>query len=192
MSEQLVLAKSISVNMSSFLPLWLLFFASHLFAIRGLVLWLLFLRRAVQTIPQVVLMRVERSLMRTPNVCGHPPVIERVFSVRVLRPAVLIVLVCMFGWVLGVAQALDRTIAQFAHTAWRQKDGAPSVVNALAQSADGYVWLGSTDGLYRFDGLIFERYQPQSGGPFPARNVTSLHFWPFLPETFGSAFEPAG
>jgi signal transduction histidine kinase len=174
MSEQLVLAKSISVNMSSFLPLWLLFFAPHLFAIRGLALWLLFLRRAVQTIPHVVLTRVERSLMRTFTVCGHPPAIERVFSARVLRPAVLIVLVCMFGCVLGVAQALDRTIAQFAHTAWRQKDGAPSVVNALAQSADGYVWLGSTDGLYRFDGLIFERYQPQSGGPFPARNVTSL------------------
>lgn len=68
----------------------------------------------------------------------------------------------------------DRTIAQFAHTAWGPKDGAPGVVTALAQSADGYLWLGSPDGLYRFDGVVFERYQPQSGGPFPARYVTSL------------------
>jgi PAS domain S-box-containing protein len=39
---------------------------------------------------------------------------------------------------------------------------------------DGYLWLGSADGLYRFDGVVFERYQPQSGGPFPAQDVTSL------------------
>jgi hypothetical protein len=57
----------------------------------------------------------------------------------------------------------DRTIAQFAQTAWGAKDGAPSVVRALPQSADGYLWLGSSDGLYRFDGVVFERYQPQSG-----------------------------
>jgi signal transduction histidine kinase len=63
---------------------------------------------------------------------------------------------------------------QFAHTAWGPKDGAPSVVNALAQTADGYLWLGAPDGLYRFDGVVFERYQPQSSGPFPAREVRSL------------------
>jgi ligand-binding sensor domain-containing protein len=68
----------------------------------------------------------------------------------------------------------DRTIAQFAHTAWGPKDGAPSVVTALAQTSDGYLWLGSPDGLYRFDGVVFERYQPQSGGPFPAHTVSSL------------------
>jgi ligand-binding sensor domain-containing protein/signal transduction histidine kinase len=74
------------------------------------------------------------------------------------------------------AAALDsnRTIAQFAHTTWGAKDGAPTTVLALAQSADGYLWLGSTDGLYRFDGIIFERYQPQSGELLPARAVSSL------------------
>jgi PAS domain S-box-containing protein len=68
----------------------------------------------------------------------------------------------------------DRTIAQFAHTAWGPKDGAPSVVTALAQSADGYLWLGGPDGLYRFDGVVFEHYQPQSGGLLPARRIRSL------------------
>jgi ligand-binding sensor domain-containing protein len=68
----------------------------------------------------------------------------------------------------------DRTIAQFAHTAWGPNDGAPSAIDALAQTPDGYLWLGSHDGLYRFDGVVFERYQPQSGDPFPARAVSSL------------------
>ena len=54
------------------------------------------------------------------------------------------------------------------------KDGAPSVVAALAQSADGYFWLGSSVGLYRFDGVVFEHHQPQSGVPFPAENVIAL------------------
>jgi hypothetical protein len=76
----------------------------------------------------------------------------------------------------------DRTIAHFAHTAWRPKDGAPSVINVLAQSADGYLWLGSTDGLYRFDGVVFERYQPQSGDPFPTQDVRSLSANQFRPD----------
>jgi ligand-binding sensor domain-containing protein len=82
----------------------------------------------------------------------------------------------------------DRTIAQFAHTAWGPKDGAPGVVRALAQTSDGYLWLGSPEGLYRFDGVVFERYQPQSGGPFPARTVSSLLALPN--GAFGSPFDP--
>src|ERR1700728_1655648 len=68
----------------------------------------------------------------------------------------------------------DLTIAQFAHTAWGSKDGAPRPVTALAQTPDGFLWLGSPDGLYRFDGLVFERSQPQSGKPFPVSTVGSL------------------
>jgi ligand-binding sensor domain-containing protein len=68
----------------------------------------------------------------------------------------------------------DRTIAQFAHAAWGPKDGAPRPVLALAQSADGYLWLGTSAGLYRFDGVVFEHYRPQSGGPFPSGTVMSL------------------
>jgi PAS domain S-box-containing protein len=72
------------------------------------------------------------------------------------------------------ASGSDRTITQFAHRAWGPKDGAPGSVTSLAQTPDGYLWLGGTDGLYRFDGVVFERYQPRSGGPFPTRTVSSL------------------
>jgi PAS domain S-box-containing protein len=85
--------------------------------------------------------------------------------------------ICLLLAVLGSSAAAfdsDRTIAQFAHTAWGPKEGAPSPVTALAQTSDGYLWLGSPDGLYRFDGVVFERYQPQTGGPFPTQDVSSL------------------
>ena len=68
----------------------------------------------------------------------------------------------------------DQTIVQFAHTAWGPKDGAPRPVTALAQSSDGSFWVGSHEGLYRFDGVVFERYQPQSGDSLPASSVNSL------------------
>jgi signal transduction histidine kinase/ligand-binding sensor domain-containing protein len=47
-------------------------------------------------------------------------------------------------------------------------------VNTLAQTSDGYLWLGGPEGLYRFDGVVFEHYHPQSGGSFLAQEVTSL------------------
>src|SRR5216683_3429832 len=80
--------------------------------------------------------------------------------------------------VLGVtsARALDRdrTISQFHHTAWRATDGAPSQISALAQTRDGYLWIGSSRGLFRFDGVHFERYTPSGGVSLPSYNIYAL------------------
>jgi len=48
------------------------------------------------------------------------------------------------------------------HTSWLPKDGAPSYVTSLAQSPDGWLWVASSIGLYRFDGVQFESF-PVSG-----------------------------
>jgi hypothetical protein len=58
------------------------------------------------------------------------------------------------------AFALDpqRAITQFVHTSWTDKDGAPSNIRALAQTQDGYLWIGTTDGLFRFDGVRFTAF----------------------------------
>ena len=44
----------------------------------------------------------------------------------------------------------------------------------MAQTTDGYLWLGTATGLFRFDGIRFQAYKPQSGQAFPQRNVVSL------------------
>jgi ligand-binding sensor domain-containing protein len=72
------------------------------------------------------------------------------------------------------AEQVDRTIGQFVHTSWPAKDGAPGDVYALAQTTDGFLWIGTMQGLYRFDGVTFERYEPQSGPAFQSSNITSL------------------
>jgi ligand-binding sensor domain-containing protein len=41
----------------------------------------------------------------------------------------------------------DRRLDQLMHTSWIGKDGAPDNINALAQTTDGYLWLGTSRGL---------------------------------------------
>lgn len=68
----------------------------------------------------------------------------------------------------------DRRIDEFYHTAWTYADGVPGEVHALAQTTDGYLWVGTSTGLVRFDGVRFERFQPSSGLPYRQGNVDSL------------------
>src|SRR5258708_27498462 len=49
------------------------------------------------------------------------------------------------------------------HTGWGVSDGVPPNITDLAQTADGYLWIGTAGGLYRFDGVRFERFQPLNG-----------------------------
>jgi ligand-binding sensor domain-containing protein len=50
----------------------------------------------------------------------------------------------------------NKQISQYAHSAWRMQDGAFSgAPNVITQTKDGYVWIGTLDGLVRFDGARF-------------------------------------
>ena len=46
------------------------------------------------------------------------------------------------------------------HESWTFRDGAPEVTTALAQTEDGYLWVGAPAGLFRFDGVRFELFRP--------------------------------
>jgi len=50
----------------------------------------------------------------------------------------------------------------------------PDQIRALAQTEDGYLWIGTNNGLYRFDGVTFERYELRSGGPLLSKVTYSL------------------
>jgi signal transduction histidine kinase/ligand-binding sensor domain-containing protein len=64
-------------------------------------------------------------------------------------------------------------ISQFAHAAWTDADGfTKGSVHAIAQTPDGYLWLGTDFGLVRFDGV---RTTPwPSDRPLPSNRITSL------------------
>lgn len=47
----------------------------------------------------------------------------------------------------------------FRITHWALDEGAPSRINSITQSVDGMLWIGGVDGLYRFDGVTFEKVE---------------------------------
>ncbi|HEY0779791.1 MAG TPA: two-component regulator propeller domain-containing protein, partial [Gemmatirosa sp.] len=91
----------------------------------------------------------------------------------VRRSALACALVAFAGASLH-AQDPGPTLAQLAHRAWTIRDGAPGGVAALAQSADGFLWIGTRTGLYRFDGVRFEEFEPPSGQALLSRSVSAL------------------
>jgi signal transduction histidine kinase/ligand-binding sensor domain-containing protein len=94
-------------------------------------------------------------------------------SMKVVRT----VLVCtLLLSVVPAANALnpDRDIHQLAHRSWGETNGYPGRAQALAQTADGFLWIGSDIGLFRFDGVRFERPVPSSGDQLPEDRVHSL------------------
>src|SRR6476660_3015936 len=66
-------------------------------------------------------------------------------------------------------------ISQYAHTAWTVRDGfSLGNIYAIAQTPDGYLWLGTEFGLFRFDGVRSLPWQPPAGQHLPDRNINSL------------------
>src|SRR5215469_14990798 len=95
---------------------------------------------------------------------------RRVFALGIILTGMLLaVRPCVF--------ALDPTldVSQYAHTAWKVREGfAKGAVNAVAQTPDGYIWLGTDAGLVRFDGVRTVSWQPPAGQQLPSNNIFQL------------------
>lgn len=69
--------------------------------------------------------------------------------------------ICTFLVLLGSLNpltALDahKALTQYSASVWTQQQGLPQdAIRAIAQTADGYLWLGTDEGLARFDGYEF-------------------------------------
>jgi signal transduction histidine kinase/streptogramin lyase len=78
-----------------------------------------------------------------------------------LALCLLLTLTCPFP-----ALALDpaRSIAQYQHSRWIWSADAPAPIFQIDQGRDGYLWLASSSGLYRFDALRFEKVEVDGSG----------------------------
>lgn len=75
-------------------------------------------------------------------------------------PAALLAVLVLTAMALlePAARALDphKAITQYVQTSWNGESGLPeNSVHAISQTTDGYVWLGTEEGLTRFDGVRF-------------------------------------
>jgi len=75
----------------------------------------------------------------------------------------VLVLACLTTSSLALER--DRNIDQYGHNVWTAQDGLPGVsVYQILQTRDGYLWLRTSDGLARFDGVRFVLVPPMVGG----------------------------
>jgi ligand-binding sensor domain-containing protein/signal transduction histidine kinase len=75
------------------------------------------------------------------------------------------------------ALALDPSldVSQYAHTAWKIRDGfTKGNIRAIAQTPDGYLWLGTEFGLLRFDGVRAVPWQPPPNQHLPSSDIRGL------------------
>jgi signal transduction histidine kinase/ligand-binding sensor domain-containing protein len=93
---------------------------------------------------------------------------------RRLWSVLLVCLATVLACPLVHAQHGERTIGQYLHTTWTAKDGAPPEIWALDQGPDGFLWLGTGSGLYRFDGISFERFRPSPGQRLASIDITAV------------------
>jgi signal transduction histidine kinase/ligand-binding sensor domain-containing protein len=96
--------------------------------------------------------------------------------VGVMAKRAIIALGMLLAWGRG-AYALDPAldVSQYAHTAWKVRDGfSRGSIDAIAQTPDGYLWLGTELGLLRFDGLRAVPWQPRAGEKLPSDDIRSL------------------
>jgi PAS domain S-box-containing protein len=83
----------------------------------------------------------------------------------------------LFFFTISPVVALDtsRQISQYGHTAWRIEDGVfAGSPNVMAQTSDGYLWIGTQAGLMRFDGVRFVTWKPPEGNELPSSRINSL------------------
>jgi len=66
-------------------------------------------------------------------------------------------------------------VSQYAHMSWKVRDGfVKGTVFSIAQTPDGYLWLGTEFGLVRFDGVRRVTWQPPPGQRLPSSSIFSL------------------
>nr|WP_275577128.1 sensor histidine kinase [Dyella flava] len=71
----------------------------------------------------------------------------------------------------ALQQRLDRPLIDFSDTLFTPQQGTPTDIDQIAQTPDGFLWLGCAEGLVRFDGVNFVR---DFGTTLPNHAVSSM------------------
>jgi ligand-binding sensor domain-containing protein len=109
----------------------------------------------------------------------HAAMIKRLL-IRALRPLGWAIMVASAAFCLqtgpGNAQSAPwPEPQQYHHEVWNEAAGlAPSPIVVMAQTADGYLWIGTGKGLYRFDGVRFTLFDRRNVPGLSDENIQSL------------------
>ena len=66
-------------------------------------------------------------------------------------------------------------VKRFRHDIWTQSEGlSGATVKAIAQTTDGYLWIGTGNGLVRFGGASFSRFRKSNVPTIVDNEITAL------------------
>lgn len=75
----------------------------------------------------------------------------------------------------AVADTRFTPYADYLYRIWSVEAGLPQIsVQTMVQDADGFIWLGTQNGLARFDGVQFEVFNTANSPNLPSNLITSL------------------
>lgn len=80
------------------------------------------------------------------------------------------------GLLLAVSQLEAQETSSYVVSQWQTEDGLPQLsVRAITQTRDGYLWVGTFNGLARFDGVRFTAFTVGNTPQLPSDNVNVLY-----------------
>lgn len=93
-----------------------------------------------------------------------------------MYPKWILRLLILTAIVAPVALALNpkRELTQYTHTIWTEEHGLPQdTIRAITQTRDGYLWVGTDEGLAQFDGYEFTVFTKENGA-LPSNSINAL------------------
>src|SRR6202035_3444030 len=95
-------------------------------------------------------------------------------KVATMSPLFKLAGACLAIPALALALNPGKSLTQYTRTVWTQEHGLPQdTIRAITQTSDGYLWLGTDEGLARFDGYEFIIFN-KDRGDLPSNSITAL------------------
>src|SRR5579862_2117143 len=126
----------------------------------------------------------EKSMYpRSPPQFTYPPKFDRIAFMPQYAPAAAAASIfnrwALLLWALLITlapQTEANEVAQYHSRNWQRDSGLPNnIVQAVVQTRNGYLWIGTQYGLARFDGVRFMIFDPDNVPAMKNANILGLH-----------------